>query len=71
MTLALHKFADENPSPPQDCLDWIQNWLESIQGYKGVWAAPEDKTGKRKDKPKYKSSTIRELVKKLNPDLSK
>lgn len=71
MTDTLHKFIDENPSPPQDCLDWIQQWLESIQGYHGVWGNPEDKTGKRKDKPKYKSAIIRDLVKKLNPDLRK
>jgi len=67
MLSTLHEFADKNPQPPQDCLDWIRNLVESIPNYKGVWNLPEEKGGKKKDTPKYKSPKIRELVKKLNP----
>lgn len=71
MITALQKFADENPNPPQDCLDWIREWLESIPNYKGVWADPEAMKGKKGDRNKYGSKAIRELVKRLNPKLKK
>lgn len=67
MLAALQQFADENPNPPQDCLDWIRDLLESIQGYKGVWTAPNDMKGKKRNKPKYSSPSIRTLVNRLNP----
>ena len=71
MVAALKKFADEHPDPPQDCLDWIHDWLESIPSYSGVWDDPDAMKGKKKDKPKYRSKSIRDLVRQLNPKLKK
>lgn len=68
MTLALSQFAEKHSKLPQDCLEWLKEFFESIPNYKGVWNAPDTKTGKKTDKDKY-SKSIRELVKKLNPDL--
>ncbi|GIW83421.1 MAG: hypothetical protein KatS3mg105_5228 [Gemmatales bacterium] len=69
MISALQKFADEHPDPPQDCLDWIRDWLESIPKYKGVWDDPDATKGKN-EKPKYRAKAVRDLVKRLNPDQS-
>lgn len=55
---------------PDDCVEWIRDWLESMPGYKGVWAEPDAMKGKKKDKPKYNSRTVRELVKKLTQSTS-
>lgn len=66
MIAALQQFADQHPEPPQDCLDWIRELLESIPNYKGVWTAPEETKGKKK-KPKYNAEAIRKLVLQLNP----
>lgn len=69
---ALEAFCQTHPEPPQDCLDWIRNLLESIPKYKGVWEAPDATTGKAKNpKPKYSSGRVRELVKRLNPKFRK
>ncbi|MDG2014104.1 MAG: type III-B CRISPR module RAMP protein Cmr6 [Pirellulaceae bacterium] len=64
----MKRFAMDCPQPPQDCLEWIQEFLESISDdkYRGVWNDPDAMKGKKKNKPKY-GSTIRELVKMLNP----
>ncbi len=64
----LEAFANDNPEPPQDCLDFIRKWFESIRGYNGVWENPNAMAGKKKNKPKFKSMKIRELVKKLNSE---
>lgn len=64
---ALQRFGDEHPEPPEDCLDWIRNLLESIPGYKGVWNQPDAMKGKKGDKPKYPSAAIRKIVTTLNP----
>lgn len=66
MISALQQFADQNPNPPQDCLDWIRTLIESIPNYKGVWTAPEETKGKKK-KYKYNAEAIRKLVLQLNP----
>ncbi len=67
MTAALNDFADNTPAPPQDCLDWIRELLESISTYKGVWTNPNHKTGKKKNNSKYPANAIRQIVIKLNP----
>ena len=64
MINALQKFVEENPNLPPDCINWIRDWLESIPNYRGVWDNPDATKGK-KDKPKYSSKNIRELVKRL------
>lgn len=65
---ALNQFAEQNLQPPQDCLDWIKELLESIPNYKGVWDDPNNKKGKPgKEKFKYSAAAIRNLVNKLNP----
>ncbi len=72
MTHALLEFAKSNPSPPQDCVDWIREFLESIPGYDGVWDQPNAMRGKRADQPVYgnkKGSKIRDIVNSLNPAL--
>ncbi|MDA0285003.1 MAG: hypothetical protein O3B86_16770, partial [Planctomycetota bacterium] len=66
MISAQQQFADQNPNPPQDCLDWIRTLIESIPNYKGVWTAPEETKGKKK-KYKYNAEAIRKLVLQLNP----
>ncbi len=68
MISALYEFADQHPQPPPDCLDWIRELVESIPSYKGVWNAPDATKGKQ-GKPKYGSQRVRELVKKLNPQM--
>lgn len=71
MTHGLLEFAKANPSPPQDCLDWIREFLESIPGYAGVWDKPNAMRGKRADQPIYgnrKGSKIRDIVNLLNPE---
>lgn len=70
MINALEEFSKNNPEPPQDCLHWIRDLLESIPKYNGVWDDPDATRGKAKNpKPKYSSMRIRELVKRLNPRL--
>ena len=64
---SLSQFIDQSPEPPEDCLDFIRCWLESIPNYKGVWSDPNAMKGKKKDKPKYNSKRIRDIVTKLNP----
>ncbi|RMG35554.1 MAG: type III-B CRISPR module RAMP protein Cmr6 [Planctomycetota bacterium] len=64
MIQALQRFVEENPNLPEDCLAWIREWIESIPNYRGVWTNPDATKGKR-GKPKYQSSAIRELVKRL------
>lgn len=68
MLSALTDFAEKHTDPPQDCLDWIREWLDSIPNYKGVWDQPDATKGKAKN-PKYSSARIRELVQHLNPQL--
>jgi len=68
MVAALNTFANEHTQPPSDCLAWIRDLLEGIPNYQGVWSDPDAMRGKAK-KPKYKAPTIRDLVKRLNPDL--
>jgi len=60
------QFAKTHTSPPEDCRDWIRDWLECIPNYKGVWAEPGKTKGKN-NKLVY-GNTIREIVKLLNPD---
>lgn len=67
MLSALETFAENHNDPPQDCLDWIRDLLESIPKYKGVWDNPEATRGK-KNKPKYGSKRIRELVHRFHSD---
>lgn len=67
MTSALSQFAIENPDPPLDCIAWIRDLLESIPNYNGVWTDPDAMKGKKNDKPRFSSKSIRELVKQLNP----
>ncbi len=64
----LQTFADQHPDPPDDCLAFVQQWLESIPNYKGVWENPDAMKGKKKDKPKYSSRAIRELVHRFRSD---
>jgi CRISPR-associated protein Cmr6 len=52
---ALNDFLDGKDSLAADCLQWLRDWIEGIQGYKGVW----DNPGNEK---KYKSGRIRNLV---------
>lgn len=71
MTQGILDFAKSNPDPPQDCLDWIREFLESIPNYKGVWTKANAMKGKRNDKPVYgsqKGSKIRDIVNALNPE---
>ncbi len=66
----LTQFAESHAALPQDCLDWMRQWIESIPKYKGVWDRPQAKRGKAKNpKPKYSSAKIRKLVEQLNPHL--
>ncbi|TWU17956.1 type III-B CRISPR module RAMP protein Cmr6 [Allorhodopirellula heiligendammensis] len=72
MTQGILDFAKSNPDPPQDCLDWIRDFIESIPNYKGVWTNANAMQGKRNDKPKYgspKGSKVRDIVNQLNPEL--
>ena len=70
MRSTLQEFAENNPEPPEDCLDWIRDLLESIPNYKGVWQNPDAARGKaKKPKPKFGAAWIRDLVKRLTPDL--
>ncbi len=63
----LETFTEQCSNPPDDCLAFIQQWLESIPGYKGVWENPDATRGK-KNKPEYGSKRIRGLVHRLRPD---
>lgn len=63
---SLTEFAHRHDTLPDDCLEWIQEFIESIPKYKGVWKEPEVLGGKKKNKWKYGSEKIRELVKTLN-----
>lgn len=68
MMTALEEFADMYPEPPEDCIEWIRELLESIPDYKGVWDEPEAMKGKsKKPKPRYKSARVRNLARRLNP----
>ena len=69
MTNGLLQFAQSHPNLPQDCLDWIRDWVESIPNYKGVWDNPAKTKGK-KNKPVY-GKTISEIIKLLNPGLNR
>jgi len=68
MMAALKQFADDNPDPPEDSVEWVRQLLESIPNYEGVWDEPDAMKGKKKNKHKYSASAIRELVKQLNPN---
>jgi len=65
MVEGLNKFAEKHDQLPEDCLAWLRDFIESVNGYKGVWNAPDAMKGKKKDKPVYKSVRIRDLVKRL------
>src|SRR5690606_24785734 len=66
MISGLTAFVEQNSEMPADCIQWIREWLESIPNYAGVWDQPDLMTGKKKDKPKYSSKAIRELVKRIS-----
>ena len=68
MTNGLLQFAQSHPNPPQDCLDWIRDWVESIPNNKGVWDNPAKTKGKQ-NKPVY-GKTISEIIKLLNPGVN-
>ncbi|GIW78270.1 MAG: hypothetical protein KatS3mg105_0077 [Gemmatales bacterium] len=67
MVQSLKEFVNAHQNLPDDCVEFIRTWLESIPNYSSVWDEPDAMKGKNKDKPKYGSQAIREIVRKVNP----
>ena len=58
------RYLAQTPTPTADAIAWIRNnCLEKF--WKGIWADPEAKRGKKGDKYKFESKRARELVQRL------